>query len=346
MGIYFTDPTASLDPSRRRLLISESRTSSPRVRLYSFSTNGTISIDSTLTAFTPPDQYQPTRYLFFPDGTRIADTLGNVYVASPLSIAGSPFAPGFIDMAFHGSEIPIILRPGRLTSYSNALTESGSAPLSSTLGVRLTLHADDAVVFSLDPVSPRGLRTESIPLQALNLNTPGLPVNPRNLAFTPDASLTTTDGVVWLLSRLHLSIFRWSPATRDFLPNIPLKETPLFISHSSADRRIYLYYQNGITTFLDASAPLPAEQPFASAASFASSMTAADPFVAIPAPNSASSTSDRPPPHGTKTFVGSERSPPPLHPALLTQSAPSSSLLPVNSSQQPPSTPTAPVRAR
>ncbi len=273
--------TASFDPAQLRLIINQASGLVPSVKFFTFAPNGSLTSSIRYSLNILPDKFQPLRFLYFPDGTRIADTLGNVYLNAPGNPIVTPMTPAFTDMAFHGSNIPIILRPGRLTAYTNALSESGAAPLSSTLGVRLTLHADDAVVFSLDPVSPRGLRAESIPLQTLNLNTHGVPVNPQNLAFTPDASLTTPDGVVWLLSRLHLSLFRWSPTTRDFLPTIPLQGSPLFISHSSTDRRIYLYYQNGVTTFLDASAPSPAEQPFASAAPSAPSMTAADPFVII-----------------------------------------------------------------
>jgi hypothetical protein len=275
-----TDAT-TFDPARLRLIINPASRAIPGVQLLTFAPDGSLSSSTRHSPIIFPDEFQPLRFFFFPDGTRLADNLGNVYLTAPRTPIVTNMTPAFTDMAFHGSNIPIILRPGRLTAYSSGLTESGSTSLSSTHGVRLTLHSDDAVVFSLDPVSPRGLRAESIPLQSLNLNAPDLPVNPRNLAFTPDSSLATPDGVVWLLSRLHLSLFRWSRATRDFLPTIPLKNTPLFISHSTADSRVYLNYENGVTTFFDASATSPAEQPFASASPNATSMTAADPFVII-----------------------------------------------------------------
>lgn len=94
------------------------------------------------------------------------------------------------------------------------------APISVGVG------ADAAAVFFVDPASPTGIRVAWHPFSDFGVPTPITGVDPEALTFTPDRCLLGADGVVYLPSREHSAIFRWSLPARDWLPTVNLVIAP------------------------------------------------------------------------------------------------------------------------
>jgi hypothetical protein len=200
-----------------------------------------------------------TRTFVFPNGARVADDSGTVYSTDSLSFTNS-FGGSFTDLSFHGQDIPILLRGNKLHSYSNSLLEAGSHTLAAT-GLRMAVDQQDAIVFFADGSNDHGLSVQAVPLELLAAPVPGQPVDPRGLAFTPDDVFVDKDGEILLFSKSQLSLFRWSPASKDYLPTYPLVGSPSFAAYSKETHRAYFAYENQTVRMMDLSAAAPAESP-------------------------------------------------------------------------------------
>ena len=200
-----------------------------------------------------------TRTFVFPNGARVADDSGTVYSTDSLSFTNS-FGGSFTDLSFHGQDIPILLRGNKLHSYSNALLEAGSHILPAT-GLRMAVNQQDAIVFFADGSNDHGLGVQAVPLDLLSAPVPGQAVDPRGLAFTPDDVFLDKDGEILLFSKSQLSLFRWSPTSKDYLPTYPLVGSPSFSGYSKETHRAYFAYENQTVRMMDLSAAAPAEVP-------------------------------------------------------------------------------------
>jgi uncharacterized ParB-like nuclease family protein len=205
------------------------------------------------------DYPSATRTFVFPDSARVADDSGTVYSTDSLSYTNS-LGGTFTDLSFYGSNIPIVLRGNKLHSYTNTLLEAGSYTLAAT-GLRMAVAGEDALVFTADGTSTRGLRVDVVPLTLLSAPKPGEPVDARGLAFTPDETFVDRDGNLLMLSKAQLSLFRWSTRDRQFLPAIPLIGSPTHAAYSKANHCVYLAYATQVIRKIDLSAPVPAETP-------------------------------------------------------------------------------------
>ncbi len=197
------------------------------------------------------------RTFIFPNGARVADESGTVYHSETLQYNNSLGEP-FTDLDFRGSDVPIMLRGDRLLAYNNALIEAGSFALGKN-GLRVAVSGNDAVVFSLDAVSTRGLSVRVLALDVISAPAPDTPVNPNGLAFAPDDILSDKDGNVMLLSKSHVSLFRWSSSLRGYLPTLPLSEVPARFAYSSADHSAWIGYSSREVRKINLSAGSPVE---------------------------------------------------------------------------------------
>jgi hypothetical protein len=155
-------------------------------------------------------------------------------------------------MDFYG-DLPVVLRNQLLVAYSNTFVESGRATLAG-LPQKIWVQGDDAFVFY--GADTRGVWALRVPLSQLNVATPGLPVDPNGLAYTPDA-VEFGEGIVYLLSRGNLSVFRWSVAEHKYLATIPLTEAPTSMAYAVASHRLYLAYPSGRISYFANGAPGP-----------------------------------------------------------------------------------------
>ncbi|MBW8883810.1 MAG: hypothetical protein JF612_03320, partial [Planctomycetia bacterium] len=94
--------------------------------------------------------------------------------------------------------------------------------------------------------------------------TPGQPVNPVGLAYTPDKIELAADGTLLLFSKANQSVFRWNPATQSYGATIPLVGTPDFMAYSAGTNTIYTAYHSGLIRKIDLGAATPTEVPFTS----------------------------------------------------------------------------------
>lgn len=175
----------------------------------------------------------------FPDETRAADNAGVVYNTTDLTYNGSLAGP-FNDLAFD-LDNPIVVRGSKLMAYDEDLLRTGQHTLANT---PQSIFVHNGTIFSFY-TDMSGTQVEHIPVSMLEPAQPGEPVDPNGLSYLPDDVVIGQDGIVYLLSRAHLSIFRWSLATHGYLQTIPLVEAPDFIAYSEATQRLYLARPSG-----------------------------------------------------------------------------------------------------
>ena len=180
----------------------------------------------------------------FPDDSRVVDSSGTVYNTSDLTYSNS-FAGAVDDISFYGN-LPIVLRDGTLIAYSNTLLESG----------RFTpedhepdnIYFKDGFIHTFYHEENRGVASKKIDISLLTTETPGEPVDPNGLLYTPDKVILGNGEVVYILSKSHLSIFRWSVSQQQYLETIPLVNAPKFMAYSGVTNRLYLAYASGVIT--------------------------------------------------------------------------------------------------
>lgn len=181
-----------------------------------------------------------------PDEKLIFDDTGIAYDITSMQYGGSLAGP-YTDIAFEQDK-PVVIRGNTLSAYSAELLETGRLVL--PVGARKVFVYDgSAVVFYA--ASPRGAWAFDLPLENIVPPEPSAPANPAGLAFSPDA-IEYGNGVVYLLSRSNLAVFRWSLSEKAYLDSIPLYEAPSRIAYSPVERRLYLAYPSGrISYFAD-----------------------------------------------------------------------------------------------
>lgn len=198
-----------------------------------------------------------SRLFVFPNDGRVADTSGNVYSTDSVSSTNT-LGAAFTDLAFHGIDIPIVLRGDKLVAYDNRLMETGSFTLAAS-GLRVAVSAADAVVFTADALTSRGLKVDVVPLSSLSAAEPGAEIDPRGLTFTPNDLFLDRDGNLLLFSKSHLSVFRWSSLSGKFLSTLPLVGSPKFAAFSKGKHRAYFSYESGVVREMDLTRTSPAE---------------------------------------------------------------------------------------
>ncbi|MBB5208810.1 fibronectin type III domain-containing protein [Chiayiivirga flava] len=174
----------------------------------------------------------------FPDGDRVVDDSGTVYHANDLTYANS-LARSLDDLAFHGSDIPIGLDDDMLVAYSNTLLETGRHTLQRAAR-DIVVRGANVFAFHEDASQATKVGVEIVPLAALTPNEPGQPISPLGLAYSVDDAAIDGDGVIYLLSKAHHSVFRWDMTTQTYLGSIALPEAASIIEYAPALDRLYV----------------------------------------------------------------------------------------------------------
>ncbi len=177
---------------------------------------------------------------------RVATNAGIIYSTGDLGYLGS-LAGAFTDGDFSGSS-PVLLRDNTLIGLSASLLETGRKVLT---GTPLRIFLANGQINAFTHVYGRGVAFTQTSVADLVPQTPGPAIDPTSLSYTPDAIELGNGEIVYLLSKLHQSIFRWSVAERRYLSSIPLIETPRHITYSAANNRLYLAYSTGRISRID-----------------------------------------------------------------------------------------------
>ena len=196
----------------------------------------------------------------FPNDAKVVDDSGTVYSTGDLTYAGS-FGGTITDLSFYGTDIPIVLRNNQLSSFSSSLLPAGTKSLAYT-PFRIFVASNDVLTFTLDATEATGIKARAEPLSDLKAPTPGQPVSPAGLAFTPDFVFQDVNGIICLFHKNTQSIFRWSPATQQYLTTIPLVGIPSYAAYSPALHRVYVAYPSGLVNKIDLNDPALTESPF------------------------------------------------------------------------------------
>ncbi|SDD74040.1 YncE family protein [Aquimonas voraii] len=174
----------------------------------------------------------------WPDGRKLVDNSGNVHLGLDLSFAGR-LTNNISDVAFHGLDVPIVLSNTQLIAFNQALIETGRVALALP-GRGLAVRAGTVFVFNEDSASPQRIGVEKVPLSALSPAQPGAPVSPIGLDYTVTSSAVDDDGIVYLLSKAHSSIFRWDISSQAYLSTISLPVTGDLMVFSTALNALFL----------------------------------------------------------------------------------------------------------
>lgn len=177
-----------------------------------------------------------------PDERRLIRSNGAVYSVPGISTRASLAGPAE-DVAFHGADVAIVLRSGKLLAFDNAFLEAGSHTLPAGV-FGIAVRSGQIYTFAAGP-GTSGVAVAKIAVSALTAAQPGAALDPALLAYIPDDVQQTEDGSLLLYSKKHQSIFRWSPATRSYTASYPLLGTPTSFTYSPALRRIYTLYSSG-----------------------------------------------------------------------------------------------------
>jgi fibronectin type 3 domain-containing protein/uncharacterized ParB-like nuclease family protein len=274
-GISYSGGGFSVAPGTRTAYFRTTGVSPSDIRLLQIGADGKLlrSADSPYHG----DYPTATRTFVFPNGARVADESGTVYSTDTLTYNNS-LGGSFTDLAFHGVDVPIVLRSDKLIAYGNTLLESGSFTLPAP-GLRVAVSGTDAIVFSVSGQSASGLSVQIVPLSQLSAPVPGTPVDPRGLAYTPDEVFVDKDGAVLLFSKSQLSLFRWSPSEGRYLSTVPLVGAPNFAAYSAQNHAAYFAYGSQVVRKLDLAAATPVETPLFNLAAAPSALTTAGEFI-------------------------------------------------------------------
>ncbi|MBC8355893.1 MAG: hypothetical protein H8E66_28280 [Planctomycetes bacterium] len=141
------------------------------------------------------------------------------------------------------------------------------------------VNDEHVITFITDAVSGTGFQATLIPLDNLEPPTPGQPVDPHGLPYTPDAIEIASDGTLLLFSKPHESIFRWDPITESYGATIPLIGAPEFMAYSAETEIAYLAYASGLIRKIEFDSADPQELPFAVLPSSPMGLATAGSFV-------------------------------------------------------------------
>lgn len=228
----------SVAPTHRKVFSRTTGVSPSDILHFSFNGDGTLN-DQDDSSY-HGDYPNATNTFMSSDESLVIDTAGIVYQTSNLTYANS-LGSSVSDLTFY-EDLPIILSSGVLYSYSNTFLKTGSY---SPTVILQKIFYDNGQVYGFYLSIEGSLDVSIIPVSSLTPTEPGQPISPEGLQYIPDEVFVGSDGVVYLLSKSHLSIFRWSLQQSKYLETIPLLLAPDHVAYSVETNRIYLAYSSG-----------------------------------------------------------------------------------------------------
>lgn len=202
-----------------------------------------------------------TRTWVFPDDTKVLDDSGTVYRADDLKFSNS-LGGKFDQIDFYGQDTAVVLRDNELIKYNEALLPSGKVTLSFS-PKDIWVSGEQVFCFSPDAEQANGVRVDEIQISELTPPVSGEPLDPKGLAYTPDATFLDKDGILYLFDGSNRSLFRWDPVSQDYQATIPLIGEAKFAAYSSDNHSLYLAYESGLIRSIDLDADSLEERPFA-----------------------------------------------------------------------------------
>ncbi|WP_372846073.1 LamG domain-containing protein [Pontiella sp.] len=218
-----------------------------------------------------------TKTWVFPDDAKVVDSSGTVYSTTGLTYLKS-FGSSITDLAFYGDEVPILLYGSTLTAYTVTILPTGSTTLDHSPS-RIFVEGDDVLTFTADAAESTGLYVRSVALSELDAPTPGEPIDPTDLPYTPDSSFVDKDGILHLFSKANQSLFRWDCWAGQYTNTIPLIGVPDYAAYSAENHTVYLAYSSGLIRAIDLHDESYSEVPFANLPGKPYGLSTAGPYL-------------------------------------------------------------------
>lgn len=240
-------PNISVSPDNRQIYYTRERITPEEIYQIALLSDGTFG--SALESPYHGDYAIAPNPVFFPTKNRVVVSSGNVFNTMDLTFAGS-IGGLYSDIGFWQG-LPIVLRDNQLHSYNQAMLETGVYPLPPAVtSSTMAIYGNSIFVFGRDALGDD--QATKVDIALLSPADPAAPVNPSELSYTPNSfALDNKQDTVFLLSKAHLNIFRWSISQSTYLESIPLLNPPLSMSYSAEHGRIYLSYSNGDINYID-----------------------------------------------------------------------------------------------
>lgn len=210
-----------------------------------------------------------------PDGTAVISDDGCVYDSSTLAIKGH-LSPLGESIAFLQNGTIAVLASDYIHFFDSSYHEVGCSTNGGSYAA-IANSGDQLVAFSVSS-DATGHPTATVISPTATSARPTAPiVDPTGLAVRADASVVDNAGIVYICDRLRRNLFRWSTSQHAFLsPAIPLQGSPIAMSYSSTNNRIYLAYADERITQIQLDLNGAKEVPFAYCGSPAQSLCMID----------------------------------------------------------------------
>ncbi|MBI5689538.1 MAG: immunoglobulin domain-containing protein [Verrucomicrobia bacterium] len=183
----------------------------------------------------------------FPGAQLVSDESGTVYRTRDLTYAGS-FGEPLTDLAFRSDGTAVLLRgPLLATASAETFLETGRTSLTRA-GLRLFTRNTDTFVFAAPVPGSTALTVTKVAAASFRAATPPLAVSLPSGRFSIDDAFLGENDLVHVFSRTLQGFVRWNPATRQFLPNLTLRDAPIRLFHQPGNRRALAVYPDGVVT--------------------------------------------------------------------------------------------------
>jgi hypothetical protein len=199
---------------------------------------------------------------FSPDESQLVTSAGTVFSLPDVAYQGS-LGVACSDLGFLDNGEIVAVRDRTLTTYAgDGSVERGRAKLTRD-GLCLFVREGKIYVFGAAEVFAGMPGVDIVAAGAFVPLAPHLATSPIGKRISLDEVFVDAGKVLNLVSRSERGVVRWDPLARKFLPTIPLRGRPQFISYAPALDRLVLAYSDGMLTDLFP-VSAPTEQAFAS----------------------------------------------------------------------------------
>jgi len=268
----------SYNSTQRKVYGARSTQSGGEVCVVTVSSTGTVTVPWP-TSF-PDPQVPLARTFSLNSGALLVSTSGlAIDTATDASLAN--FGRRLDDVVEDGAGGYYGLRQGRAVRWDAAFRELASLPLDRAYQ-RAWLRGSTLLCFAQPTASGDDPIVRAVEVATLAAPAAAPAVDPHGLVlYSPQVS-TDGDDIVYLYSKVHRNVLRWSAQQRDFLASVPLTSSPNSVAVlPETGSLVYEHTPNQIRRLpIDGSAP---SAPFVSSSGYAHGLYAAGKFLVVAA---------------------------------------------------------------
>jgi hypothetical protein len=195
------------------------------------------------------DYPDANRTFVSPDEKLVIEDSGVAYHVLDLTYAGA-LGSSFDDLAFADDGSLVVLQGNHLIACDQKLTETGRLALSSAAS-RIFVSGQTVAAFTPPSASGQSTTVVRVNFDRFAPRTACPAVSADGLTYTPSDIILGGDNIVYLLSRAHANVFRWSVGESRYLEPLPMFGAPNFIAMSADASILYSAYADQHITQLN-----------------------------------------------------------------------------------------------